>query len=86
MRHVYRTKAIWLVIILAALSVGGLLGWWYVHEEHGHDQHAGHDLTNMPGTITADLLSKARINTPVTTMALGWNILNPRRPGPGRCG
>jgi membrane fusion protein, heavy metal efflux system len=42
-RRDYRTKAIWLVIILAALSVAGLLGWWYVHEEHGHDQHAGHD-------------------------------------------
>ncbi len=43
MRHIHRTKAIWLVIILATLSVGTLLGWWYVHEEHGHDQHAGHD-------------------------------------------
>jgi membrane fusion protein, heavy metal efflux system len=42
-RHVYRTKAIWLVIILAALGVGGFLGWWYVHEDNGHDQHAGHD-------------------------------------------
>ena len=43
MRHVHRTKAIWLVIVLAALSVGGLLGWWYVHEGHEHDQHAGHE-------------------------------------------
>jgi len=42
-RHVYRTKAVWVVIVLATLSVGGLLGWWYVHEGHDHDKHAGHD-------------------------------------------
>ena len=41
--HVRRTKVTWLLIMLAALSVGGLLGWWYVHQDHGHDQHAGHD-------------------------------------------
>lgn len=40
-----RTKTTWLLIMLAALSVGGLLGYWYVHKDHdhGHDEHAGHD-------------------------------------------
>ncbi|MBM4301131.1 MAG: efflux RND transporter periplasmic adaptor subunit [Deltaproteobacteria bacterium] len=37
------TKTRWLVIILATLSAAGLLGRWYVHERHEHDQHAGHD-------------------------------------------
>ena len=36
-----RTK--WLVMIVVALSAAGLLGWWYVYQGRGHDQHAGHD-------------------------------------------
>ncbi|MDP3181358.1 MAG: efflux RND transporter periplasmic adaptor subunit [Desulfobaccales bacterium] len=37
------TKTRWLVIMVAALSAAGLLGWWYVHERHDHDQPADHD-------------------------------------------
>jgi cobalt-zinc-cadmium efflux system membrane fusion protein len=36
------SKTRWLVIILTALCVAGLLG-WYVYERHEHDQHDDHD-------------------------------------------
>jgi cobalt-zinc-cadmium efflux system membrane fusion protein len=41
--NVHRNKATWLLIILALLSVGGFLGWWYVHQNHDHEQHADCD-------------------------------------------
>ena len=37
------SRTSWLVIVLAALSLSGLLGWSYVHEGHDHDHPADHD-------------------------------------------
>ncbi|MFA5110406.1 MAG: efflux RND transporter periplasmic adaptor subunit [Desulfobaccales bacterium] len=39
------TKSRWLVFVLVALSLSGLLGWWYVHEGHDHDHPADHGHT-----------------------------------------
>jgi membrane fusion protein, heavy metal efflux system len=41
--NVRRNKATWLLIMLIVLSVGGLLGWWYVPKDIGHEEHAGHN-------------------------------------------
>ena len=59
--HVRRTKVTWLLIMLVALSVGVLLGWWYVHQDHGHDQHAGHDHKEHAGiTTTTNMQARSR--------------------------
>lgn len=36
------SKTNWLLIMVAALSAAGLLG-WYIYERHEHDQHGDHD-------------------------------------------
>ena len=37
------SKTRWLAIMVAALSLAGLLGWWQLHEGHDHDQPTDHD-------------------------------------------
>jgi membrane fusion protein, heavy metal efflux system len=68
------TKNRWLAIILAALCVAGLLG-WYVYERHEHDQHDDHDHathadkkeseTPPPGQVklTPEAVQQAKIET-----------------------
>ena len=68
------TKTRWLVIMVAALSAVGLLG-WYIYERHEHEQHAGHDHVlhadkkepeaAVPGQVklTPEAVQQAKIGT-----------------------
>ncbi|MGB8992085.1 MAG: efflux RND transporter periplasmic adaptor subunit [Desulfobaccales bacterium] len=81
------TKTRWLVIMVAALSAAGLLG-WHIYERHEHDQHADHDHTQhaaakepeapVPGQVklTPEAVQQAKIETaPVVLGSLENQVL-----------